>query len=86
LLECVPEDLAKKVTEQAKIPVIGIGAGNQTDGQILVLYDVLGISAGRIPKFSKNYMQQSASIQSAVESYVSEVKQSSFPGEEHTFK
>jgi len=85
LLECVPAELAKKVTEQAKIPVIGIGAGKQTDGQILVLYDVLGISAGHIPKFSKNYMQQTASIQKAVESYVSEVKQSLFPADEHTF-
>jgi len=86
LLECVPDELAKKVTEQVKIPVIGIGAGNQTDGQILVLYDILGISAGHIPKFSKNYMQQSNSIQQAVVNYVDEVKSSAFPAQEHTFK
>lgn len=86
LLECVPAVLAKKVTEQANIPVIGIGAGNQTDGQILVLYDILGISAGHIPRFSKNYMQQSSSIQQAVENYVDEVKSATFPAQEHTFK
>jgi len=85
LLECVPDALAKKITEQATIPVIGIGAGNQTDGQILVLYDILGISAGRVPKFSKNYMQQATSIQQAVEQYVEEVKGVVFPGDEHTF-
>ena len=86
LLECVPAELAKKVTEQANIPVIGIGAGNQTDGQILVLYDILGISAGHVPKFSKNYIQQSNSIHQAVENYVGEVKSSAFPAQEHTFK
>ena len=85
LLECVPAELAKKVTQQASIPVIGIGAGNQTDGQILVLYDILGISAGRIPKFSKNYMQQAGSIQQAVEQYIEEVKSVAFPDDEHTF-
>jgi len=86
LLECVPAELAKKVTEQMSIPVIGIGAGNQTDGQILVLYDILGISAGHVPKFSKNYMQQSNSIHQAVENYVDEVKNSTFPAQAHTFK
>ena len=85
LLECVPAELANKVTEQANIPVIGIGAGNQTDGQILVLYDILGISAGHIPKFSKNYMQQAGSIQQAVASYVEEVKCTTFPAQEHSF-
>jgi len=85
LLECVPAELAKKVTQQASIPVIGIGAGNQTDGQILVLYDILGISAGHIPKFSKNYMQQAGSIQQAVEQYIEEVKSADFPDDEHTF-
>jgi 3-methyl-2-oxobutanoate hydroxymethyltransferase len=86
LLECVPAALAQQVTEQADIPVIGIGAGAQTDGQILVLYDILGISAGRIPRFSKNYMQQAESIQQAVEQYVSEVKQGIFPDAQHSFK
>ena len=85
LLECVPAALAKKVTDQANIPVIGIGAGNSTDGQILVLYDILGVSSGHIPKFSKNYMQQAGSIQQAVELYIKDVKTEQFPDEEHTF-
>jgi len=85
LLECVPASLAKKVTEQAKIPVIGIGASNETDGQILVLYDILGISSGHIPKFSKNFMQQCQSIEQAVEQYIKEVKATVFPNADHTF-
>ena len=86
LLECVPAALAQQVTEQANIPVIGIGAGPQTDGQILVLYDILGISAGRIPRFSRNYMQQAGSIQQAVEQYVNDIKQGVFPDAQHSFK
>jgi 3-methyl-2-oxobutanoate hydroxymethyltransferase len=86
LLECVPAALAQQVTEQASIPVIGIGAGAQTDGQILVLYDILGISAGHIPRFSRNYMQQAGSIQQAVEQYVNDVKQGVFPDAQHSFK
>ncbi|VAW58057.1 3-methyl-2-oxobutanoate hydroxymethyltransferase [hydrothermal vent metagenome] len=85
LLECVPDALARKLTQQSKIPVIGIGAGSQTDGQILVLYDILGISAGHIPKFSKNYMQHSDSIHASVKQYIEEVKAASFPAPEHTF-
>jgi len=86
LLECVPASLAQQLTEQANIPVVGIGAGAQTDGQILVLYDILGISVGHIPRFSKNYMQQAGGIQQAVEQYVNEVKQGTFPDAEHSFK
>ena len=85
LLECVPADLAKTITQQAGIPVIGIGAGNECDGQILVLYDILGISAGKIPKFSKNYMMQANDIAGAVEAYVSEVKSQVFPSVTHSF-
>jgi len=85
LLECVPDGLAKKITQQAGIPVIGIGAGKNTDGQILVLYDVLGVSVGHVPKFSKNYMQLTGSIQQAIQLYVEEVKSEAFPAAEHTF-
>jgi len=85
LLECVPEDLAAKICQQAKVPVIGIGAGNACDGQILVLYDILGISAGHIPKFSKNYMVENSDIPSAVKAYVDDVKQGRFPSPEHCF-
>ncbi len=86
LLECVPDELARQVTRQASIPVIGIGAGPGTDGQILVLYDILGISAGHIPRFSRNYMLQCESIQEAVEQYVAEVRSGAFPDAAHTFK
>ena len=85
LLECVPADLAKTITQQAAIPVIGIGAGNECDGQILVLYDILGISAGKIPKFSKNYMSQAHDIAGAVTAYVDEVKSQAFPSVTHSF-
>ncbi len=85
LLECVPADLAERITQQASIPVIGIGAGKACDGQILVLYDILGISSGKIPKFSKNYMQQADDIPLAVQAYVSEVKGQIFPSVNHSF-
>ena len=85
LLECVPATLAAEITAQAKIPVIGIGAGQDCDGQILVLYDILGISAGRIPKFSRNFMKQSNDIQGAVQAYVDEVKRRLFPSADHSF-
>jgi 3-methyl-2-oxobutanoate hydroxymethyltransferase len=85
LLECVPAELAARITEQAAIPVIGIGAGPACDGQILVLYDILGISAGKIPKFSKNYMKQVHDIPAAVQAYVDEVKRGLFPTAEHSF-
>ncbi|MCW9014454.1 MAG: 3-methyl-2-oxobutanoate hydroxymethyltransferase [Gammaproteobacteria bacterium] len=85
LLECVPAELAAKITRQSTIPVIGIGAGSACDGQILVLYDVLGISAGKIPRFSRNYMKPSADIAGAVQLYVDEVRRGLFPGTEHSF-
>ena len=87
LLECVPSELAARITAQAKIPVIGIGAGAACDGQILVLYDILGISAGRIPKFSKNYLAAcGGDITAAVKCYVDEVKRSVFPDAAHSFE
>lgn len=85
LLECVPAELAKRITDEADIPVIGIGAGNACDGQILVLYDILGISAGKVPKFAKNYMQEADNIAHAVQLYVDETKQGLFPAAEHSF-
>jgi len=87
LLECVPGKLAKIITDELRIPVIGIGAGVHTDGQIMVVHDLLGISClDELPKFVKNYMQESSSIQEALKKYVSEVKALEFPAEEHTFK
>ena len=85
LLECVPAELASKITEAVSIPVIGIGAGIDVDGQVLVLQDTLGITPGRAPKFSKNFMQGAGSIQAAVSDYVTAVKSKSFPQQEHIF-
>ncbi|KEY60733.1 3-methyl-2-oxobutanoate hydroxymethyltransferase [Serratia sp. DD3] len=85
VLECVPSELARKVTEALSIPVIGIGAGNATDGQILVMHDALGITSGHIPKFAKNFLAQSGDIRSAVQRYIQEVEQGVYPAEEHSF-
>lgn len=86
LLECVPSELAAEITQAVKIPVIGIGAGNATDGQVLVLHDMLGLSlSGRSPKFVKNFMAGKDSIQAALSAYVEEVKAVTFPGAEHGF-
>lgn len=85
VVECIPTALAKRITEALTIPVIGIGAGNVTDGQVLVMHDIMGISSGYIPKFSKNYLQQTGEIRSAISSFVSEVKSGVFPSAEHSF-
>lgn len=85
LLECVPEALARKITQALDIPVIGIGAGADCDGQILVLYDILDISFGLRPKFSKNFMASSDNIAEAINHYVSAVKDQTFPTDEHAF-
>ncbi len=85
LLECVPADVAKTITHSVDIPVIGIGAGNACDAQVLVSYDMLGISCGKIPRFCKNYLAQQGSILAAFECYVQEVKQGLFPTKEQSF-
>ena len=79
LLECVPDALAKKITQQSSIPVIGIGVGAQCDGQILVLHDVLGITHGITPKFAKNFLADASDIPSAIENYVQDIKSLKFP-------
>ena len=86
LLECVPSELAAEISQAVKIPVIGIGAGAATDGQVLVLHDMLGLSlSGRMPKFVKNFMAGQSSIQHAISAYVKAVKDQSFPAAEHGF-
>lgn len=85
LLECVPAEIAKEITTDLQCPVIGIGAGINCDGQVLVLHDILGIYAGKSPKFSKNFMQGQSSIQEAINAYVKAVKEGSFPTLEHSF-
>jgi 3-methyl-2-oxobutanoate hydroxymethyltransferase len=85
LLECVPANLARQITEQLTIPVIGIGAGISCDGQVLVVYDMLGISTGKRPRFSKNFLSDTNSIESALKNYSTAVKQGDFPAIEHSF-
>jgi 3-methyl-2-oxobutanoate hydroxymethyltransferase len=85
LLECIPADLGRTITEAVKVPVIGIGAGPYTDGQILVLYDILDITTGRKPRFVRNFMAGSASPREAVERYVQAVKSGEYPAPEHCF-
>lgn len=78
VLECIPEQLAAEVTETVTIPVIGIGAGNQTDGQVMVVQDVLGLSEP-CPSFAKDFLSETNSVKTAIENYVSAVKSKSFP-------
>ncbi|MGA7965005.1 MAG: 3-methyl-2-oxobutanoate hydroxymethyltransferase [Gammaproteobacteria bacterium] len=86
LLECIPRGLARRIHETVSVPVIGIGAGPDVDGQILVLYDILDITSGRKPTFAKNFMEGAGSIQAALENYVKSVKDRSYPAPEHTFE
>ena len=86
LLECVPAELAKAVTENVAAPVIGIGAGPDTDGQVLVCYDMLGLTPTRMPRFVKNYMASSSNFIEAVLAYIEEVKAGAFPAAEHSFE
>ena len=85
VLECVPTALAEQITREIAIPTIGIGAGPACDGQVLVLYDMLGITPGRRPRFSKDFLRGHDSIDAALAAYVQAVRQSTFPGPEHTY-
>ncbi len=85
VLEAMPALLASEITAALSIPTIGIGAGAQCSGQVLVLHDMLDIYPGKKPRFVKNYMQGAASIAEAVARYVREVKAGEFPGKEHSF-
>lgn len=85
VLECVPVPLAERVSKALRIPVIGIGAGNKTDGQILVMHDAFGISAGFCPKFSKNFLIETGDIRRAVALYKEQVENGLFPAAEHSF-
>lgn len=85
VLEAIPAKLAAEVTASLAIPTIGIGAGRDCAGQVLVLYDLLGVFPGKKAKFVKNFMDGATSIQQAVENYVRAVKDGSFPGPEHSF-
>jgi 3-methyl-2-oxobutanoate hydroxymethyltransferase len=85
VLEAIPAALAKEITAAVRGPTIGIGAGVDCHGQVLVLHDMLDVFPGNKAKFVKNYMRLAGTIQGAVELYVKEVKAKSFPGPEHSF-
>ena len=85
VLEAIPAALGTKLTQALKIPTIGIGAGIECSGQVLVLHDMLGVFQGHRPKFVKDFMQGQTSIQAAIVAYVQAVKSGQFPGAEHCF-
>ena len=85
LFEAIPAELARRVTAELQVPTIGIGAGPDCSGQVLVLHDMLGIYPGRPAKFVRNFMNGASSISDAVVRYVHAVKDSSFPAAEHSF-
>ncbi|SNS02081.1 ketopantoate hydroxymethyltransferase [Methylobacillus rhizosphaerae] len=86
VLEMVPAALAATISQSVTIPVIGIGAGKDCDGQVLVIQDMLGIYAGKSPRFVRNFMQDASSIEQAIMHYVTAVKDQSFPAPEHSFE
>ncbi|MBH9967736.1 3-methyl-2-oxobutanoate hydroxymethyltransferase [Rossellomorea oryzaecorticis] len=85
VLECVPRQLAKEVTDAVGIPVIGIGAGSGTDGQVLVFHDLITYGVGRVPKFVKQYSNVAETINASIVNYIEDVKEGSFPEEQHSF-
>jgi 3-methyl-2-oxobutanoate hydroxymethyltransferase len=85
VVECVPSKLGGDLSAALTIPVIGIGAGPNTDGQVLVLHDMLGISQ-RLPRFTKNFLDGNNSIQEAITAYGNEVRKGTFPSKDHCFK
>lgn len=85
LLECIPNELGARITEALKVPVIGIGAGPQVDGQILVLYDILNITIGRKPRFAQDFTIGGRSPIDAVKAYVEAVRNGDYPAPEHCF-
>jgi 3-methyl-2-oxobutanoate hydroxymethyltransferase len=85
VLEAVPAPVAAEVTSRLTVPTIGIGAGPETDGQVLVYHDLLGLTEGHLPRFVKRYASLSREIRDALEHYAEEVRDGTFPGDEHTY-
>ncbi len=86
VLEGIPASLAKQITETSSIPTIGIGAGVDCDGQVLVIHDILGLCEKYSPKFVKRFADVSETIGRGIGDYIQEVKAGTFPGPEHSFK
>jgi 3-methyl-2-oxobutanoate hydroxymethyltransferase len=85
VLEAVPAPVAARITEELSIPTIGIGAGAECDGQVLVYHDLLGLSEGHLPRFVKRYANLSGEIRDALTAYATEVRSGAFPEDEHTY-
>jgi 3-methyl-2-oxobutanoate hydroxymethyltransferase len=85
VLEAVPSPVAARITRELSIPTIGIGAGGECDGQVLVYHDLLGLSEGHLPRFVKRYANLSAEIRDALVAYATEVRSGVFPEEQHTY-
>ncbi len=85
VLECVPRQLGEEITNSISIPTIGIGAGNGTDGQVLVFHDVVSYGVDRVPKFVKQYASVNNPIKQGIQDYITEVKTKSFPDEKHSY-
>ena len=86
MLEAVPAPVAAEITRRLTVPTIGIGAGRDCDGQVLVYHDLLGLSEGHLPRFVKRYANLSREIRDALESYADEVRVGTFPGDQHTYE
>jgi len=86
VLECIPAPLAAKITQAVSVPTIGIGAGPDCDGQVLVINDLLGLTSGYVPRFVKAYADIRTTIHEAVTRYRDEVRQGAFPDPQHYFK
>jgi 3-methyl-2-oxobutanoate hydroxymethyltransferase len=85
VLECIPAALAGQISRALRIPTIGIGAGAECDGQVLVLYDMLGITPGKRPRFVRDFLKGAESIEAALSAYVAAVKSGRFPAPEHSY-
>ncbi len=85
VLEGIPSNIAESITKELDIPTIGIGAGKECDGQILVMHDMLGINSGHVPKFVKKYVNLGDAARGGIKDFISEVQSGDFPGEEHCY-
>ena len=85
VLELIPSELGKKITQHVKIPTIGIGAGIYVDGQVLVLHDMLGLSEGHNPKFAKSFFSKGDTIEQAIRNYINAVRNKEYPNSKHSY-
>jgi len=85
VLECVPKEVAKLITEEISVPTIGIGGGKDCDGQVIVYHDILTYGVGRVPKFVKKYANFDDQGKEAIQNYITEVKEQTFPSDEYSF-